>query len=234
MCSSCAHGLRRSAAFFARILTRDDGFPILGVRRHNAMISGQIHSRRRHESGHLFHEFQRCEHDVSRCIAVGLLEPVVDLAALRAQDAIVADGRPGHVAAELLQFLRPIGRNSRIGVQVEAAGLCAARAGHVDRIARTEAPVPLHTQPGAGAERDAADNGGAVTCCEGGFLQLEEVGLGNGQLFLGDPSPTNEVSFDRIANLCGELGDFPIGRWGEGVEDRAPTVGTRGEDAVGG
>ena len=92
----------------------------LRVGRQYAMEANEMETRARHEGGQALHELQRLHDDMGGAVFVGTLQLQYDLAGTVMLETFVGDGRPGDVAAELLQFFTLIGAPAHRRVQAKA------------------------------------------------------------------------------------------------------------------
>jgi hypothetical protein len=86
----------------------------------HAVEANQMQTRARHQSRQALHELQRLHDDMGGAVFVRTLQLQYDLAGAVTLEPFVSDGRPGNVAAELLQFFTPIGAPAHRRVQAKA------------------------------------------------------------------------------------------------------------------
>src|SRR5215471_2256413 len=75
----------------------------------HAVEPDQMETRAGHQGGRGLHELQRLHDDMGGAVFVRTLQLQYDLAGAVTLEPFVSDGRPGNVAAELLQFVTLIG-----------------------------------------------------------------------------------------------------------------------------
>jgi hypothetical protein len=80
----------------------------------------QMETRAGHQGRQALHEFQRLHDDMSGAVFVRTLQLQHDLAGAITFEPFVGDGRPGDVAAELLQFFALIGAPAHPRMEAKA------------------------------------------------------------------------------------------------------------------
>src|SRR5262245_42141056 len=92
----------------------------LRVRRQHTVETDQMETRARHQSRQAFHELQRLHDDMGGAVFVRTLQLQYDLAGAVTLEPFVGDGRPGDIAAELLEFFTPIGAPAHRRMEAKA------------------------------------------------------------------------------------------------------------------
>ena len=92
----------------------------LRIGRQHAVEADQVQTRARHQRGEFLHELQRLHDDIGGAVFVGTLQLQNDLAGATEFEPFVGDGRPGDIAAELLQFFTLIGAPAHHRMQAKA------------------------------------------------------------------------------------------------------------------
>src|SRR5919106_999065 len=92
----------------------------LRIGRQHAMEADQMEPRARHQRRQALHELQRLHDDMGGAVFVRTLQLQHNLAGAIALEPLVGDGRPGDVAAELLQFFTLIGAPARRRMEAKA------------------------------------------------------------------------------------------------------------------
>jgi hypothetical protein len=131
------------------------------MRGEEAVVHDKVDRGARDEGRELLQEFDGLEEQVRRAIAPHRLELDEDASIGAEADAILGERRPKEVTAELLEAGTIGGRDPDVGVEIEAVelGLTRAAGGDVTEV-RLVAEAP-DAGAGAGAEGDAALDGGA-------------------------------------------------------------------------
>ena len=143
-------------------------------------------------------------------VGPGGLEPEANAAVAREPEAVLGDGRPEEVAAELLEPGSVRGRHPHIGVEVESIEMRLPGAGgrHPDSL-RVVAQAP-DTGPGAPAEGYPALDGGGADPGEGeGFLR---EGIRRDHVLLARQPPAPEQPPDTSADDGEQPGDLGVAR----------------------
>jgi hypothetical protein len=184
------------------------------------VIEKQIRRGAGNEGGELLEEFDGLEEEVGCAITPRGLEFDEDAPVGAEPDAVLGEGGPEEIAAELLQAARLLGGTPDVGMQGEAVELFLTRAarGNVTEV-RLVAEAP---DAGAGArtEGDAALDGGAH--------ETGEDGRGLGEWVSGRAVvvrlelTTSEEPSDPRADGGEDVHDVGVARWACGVEGNGP------------
>ena len=113
-----AHGARTSGKELAGGWTRrvgNDVVTVLEVRGEHGVVSSEMGARSWHEGGEAGDKVHRVEHDMSRRVMEGVLEPIHDLPAVIDREAFVRDCRAGDVAAKAFEGVPLMGLAARAG-----------------------------------------------------------------------------------------------------------------------
>jgi hypothetical protein len=96
---------------------RDDVSPERRGGRNDSVIAGQVGPGSGNQRRKARDEILRCEEDVGRAVAEGVLEFVDDFSFGVGLQSLKADGGPGHIAAQALEPLPLVGPAGDGGIQ---------------------------------------------------------------------------------------------------------------------
>src|SRR5262245_19835171 len=125
----------------------------LRVGRQHTVETDQMETRARHQSRQALHELQRLHEDMGGAVFVRTFQLQYDLAGAVTLEPFVGDGRPGNVAAELLQFQTLIGAPAHRRMEAKAVRVDTQLWGGRHGSAR-QALQAQHFLPSAWAQRN--------------------------------------------------------------------------------